>query len=139
MRFRLISLGMILLLFSCQSLVDSDKMNAFFAMDTGTGSGSPAEKAQMLKELGFNGTDFSALSSFGRSLDQLPAYVEALDAHELKLFAVYITISIDGDLDCPSDLKKAMAILNGRELLDGQIKDIKERILSNRSKNPVSL
>ena len=114
MRMHSLAFLTLLILFSCQQKENIDPMNVFFAMDTGTGSGSPEEKAAMLKELGFPGTDFSALSSFGRSLDQLPEYLSALDAKGLKLFAVYMTLEMDSDLHCPADLEKALTVLNGR-------------------------
>jgi len=103
-----------LTLIACKETEYSDEMNILFAMDTGTGSGSPAEKAAMLKELGYTGTDFSALSSFGRTLDQLPEYLSALDAKGLQLFAVYITLDMDGELICPAELQKAITVLKGR-------------------------
>ncbi len=117
MKFRIISLLIIFIFFACQQDKNGEDINIFFAMDTGTGSGSHEEKADMLKELGYAGTDFSALSSFGRSLAQLPAYLEALDAKELQLFAVYITVNIDGELDCPADIQEAITVLNGRNTL----------------------
>ncbi len=114
MKIRKFALLTMLTLIACEQHENSDSMNIFFAMDTGTGSGSPQEKATMLKELGYAGTDFSALSSFGRTLDQLPEYLDALDSNRLHLFAVYVTLSMDGELECPPDINEAIKVLSGR-------------------------
>jgi len=87
--------------------------NAFFAMDTGTANGFSEAKIAMLSNVGYSGVDFSALSSFGRSVEQLPEVLAAVDRHGLKLYAVYFAVEIDGGV-CPPDVRKAIERLEGR-------------------------
>jgi len=67
----------------------------------------------MLADVGYRGVDFSALDFFGRSVDQLPEVLAAVDAHGLKLYAVYFTVDIDRG-DCPPDVRRAIDRLEGR-------------------------
>jgi sugar phosphate isomerase/epimerase len=87
--------------------------NPFFAMDTGTANGFSETKIAMLKGVGYAGVDFSALGSFGRSLDQLPEVLAAVDRHGLTLYSVYFTVEIDGG-ECPPDVQRAIEALRGR-------------------------
>jgi sugar phosphate isomerase/epimerase len=87
--------------------------NPFFAMDTGTANGFSEAKIAMLKSVGFQGVDFSALASFGRSVDQLPEVLAAVDRHGLTLYGVYFTVEID-DGRCPPEVKRAIEVLRGR-------------------------
>jgi sugar phosphate isomerase/epimerase len=87
--------------------------NPFFAMDTGTASGFSEAKIAMLKGLGYTGVDFSALGSFGRSVDQLGEVLAAVDSQGLTLFAVYFTVDIDAG-ECPRDVRQAIGLLRGR-------------------------
>lgn len=87
--------------------------NAFFAMDTGTANGFSEEKIAMLAELGYGGVDFSALPFFGRSVDQLPDVLAAIDAHGLTLWAVYFAVNVDEGV-CPPDVASAVERLRGR-------------------------
>jgi sugar phosphate isomerase/epimerase len=87
--------------------------NPFFAMDTGTPNGFSEAKIAMLKEVGYTGVDFSALDSFGRSVDQLPEVLAAVSRHVLTLQAVYFTVEIDAGR-CPPDVQRAIEVLRGR-------------------------
>jgi sugar phosphate isomerase/epimerase len=86
--------------------------NPFFAMDTGTANGFAEAKIAMLKEVGYTGVDFSALASFGRSVEQLPEVLAAVDRHGLVLYAVYFTVEVDGR-ECPAEVRRAIE-LRGR-------------------------
>jgi sugar phosphate isomerase/epimerase len=87
--------------------------NPFFAMDTGTANGFSLAKIAMLAEVGYRGVDFSALSFFGRSVDQLPEVLAAVDGHGRELYAVYFAVDIDGGA-CPPDVRRAVELLRGR-------------------------
>jgi sugar phosphate isomerase/epimerase len=85
--------------------------NPFFAMDTGLHGkhATPEGRAALLAELGYAGSD---LSGTGGVAEMLKAY----DAKGLRLFALYIGVSIDADskLD-EAGLKKAAEALKGRD------------------------
>ena len=85
--------------------------NPFFAMDTGLHGkhATPEGRAALLAELGYAGSD---LSGTGGVAEMLKAY----DAKGLRLFALYIGVSIDPDskLD-EAGLKKAAEALKGRD------------------------
>jgi sugar phosphate isomerase/epimerase len=87
--------------------------NPFFAMDTGTANGFSDAKIAMLKDVGYGGVDFSALGSFGRSVDQLPEVLAGVDRHGLTLYSVYFTVEIDGGV-CPPEVQRAIEALRGR-------------------------
>jgi len=105
-----IGLGLLLSLGASQA---ADLANPFFAMDTGTANGFDEAKIAMLKDLGYSGVDFSALSGFGRSVDQLPEVLAAVDRHGLTLYAVYFTVEIDRG-ECPAEVRRAIELLGGR-------------------------
>ena len=88
--------------------------NPFFAMDTGTPNGFSAAKISMLADVGYTGVDFSALSFFGRSVDQLPEVLAAVDERRLTLYAAYLDVFIDGGV-CPPDVERTIELLRGRE------------------------
>jgi sugar phosphate isomerase/epimerase len=67
---------------------------------------TPEEKAKLLKDLGYDGIEEYV------NPGALPAWLEALDKHGLKLFALYATPSIDGAPPAWGDLIKR---LKGRE------------------------
>lgn len=88
--------------------------NPFFAMDTGTPSGFSAAKISMLADVGYTGVDFSALSFFDRSVDQLPEVLAAVDEHGLTLYGVYLDVFVD-DGTCPPDVARTIEMLRGRQ------------------------
>jgi sugar phosphate isomerase/epimerase len=67
---------------------------------------SPAEKAKLLKDLGYDGIEEHL------NPGALPAWLEALDKHGLKLYGIYTTPSIDGAPPAWGDWIK---LLKGRE------------------------
>jgi sugar phosphate isomerase/epimerase len=88
--------------------------NPFFALCVGTHdpqSRTPADQAKLLKELGYLG-----MAHVG--LDGVPEVLKAVDQNGLKLFAIYVYVSID-----PSKpkydprLKEVIVQLNGRDTL----------------------
>lgn len=91
----------------------ADLANPFFAMDTGTANGFAEAKIAMLKAVGYAGVDFSALAYFGRSVEQLPEVLAAVDRHGLTLYAVYFTVEVDGR-ECPKEVRRAIEVLRGR-------------------------
>jgi len=104
-------LGLVL----CLASGHADELdNPFFVMDTGTSNGFSAAKISMLADVGYTGVDFSALSFFGRSVDQLPALLAAVDEHGLTLYAVYLDVFIDDGV-CPPDVERTIELLRGRE------------------------
>ncbi|MBX7257605.1 MAG: sugar phosphate isomerase/epimerase [Candidatus Hydrogenedentes bacterium] len=86
--------------------------NPFFAMCTGTRDDqhkSFAAQAEMLKQLGYAGTD--QLGTEG-----LPEYLAELDKRGLRFFAVYTTVNIDpSDAQWEPGLEKAIQDLKGRD------------------------
>ena len=102
------------LLFLCLGLGPAEALdNPFFAMDTGTANGFTPAKIAMLADVGYTGTDFSALGFFERSVDQLPEVLAAVDTHGLALYGVYLDVFIDAEA-CPPDVRKAIDTLRGR-------------------------
>jgi sugar phosphate isomerase/epimerase len=111
-RLRRATIGLALLL--CLEASQAAELdNPFFAMDTGTANGFSEAKIAMLREVGYTGVDFSALDSFGRSVDQLPEVLAAVSRHGLTLYAIYFTVEIDGGA-CPPDVRRAIEVLRGR-------------------------
>ncbi len=105
-----IGLGLLLSLGASHA---AERANPFFAMDTGTANGFSEAKVAMLKGVGYAGVDFSALDSFGRSVDQLPEVLAAVDRQGLVLYAVYFTVEVDGR-ECPAEVRRAIELLRGR-------------------------
>lgn len=87
------------------------RMFPFFAMDTGTKDAerdTPEKQAAMLEQLGYDGKDVSGVAGVEEML-------RALDAHGLRLFGVYESVSIDpGEFDAAA-WEPAMRLLEGRE------------------------
>jgi sugar phosphate isomerase/epimerase len=111
-RLRRVTIGLALLL--CLGASQAAELdNPFFAMDTGTANGFSEAKIAMLESVGYTGVDFSALDSFGRSVDQLPEVLAAVSRHGLTLQAVYFTVEIDA-ARCPTDLQRVITALQGR-------------------------
>jgi sugar phosphate isomerase/epimerase len=90
--------------------------NPFFAMDTATvdpNHKTPAQQAQMLKELGYDG-----LAVGYERAGSLADLLRELDQRDLQLFAVYAGINIDpGAQPYDPTLKQAMEILEGRNAI----------------------
>ena len=57
--------------------------NAFFAFDNGCGGLSLQERAKLFKELGYDGVGYTGARN-------LPAALEAFDAHGLKIYSIYV-------------------------------------------------
>ncbi len=82
----------------------------FFAMDTGTRDAERATfeaQAALLAELGHAGMDHSGTRN-------VPGKLAALDAHGLELFAMYLTVTIDGGKANTPGLPEAVRALKGR-------------------------
>ncbi len=113
MRRRVLGAGLMAVL--CLGSGYADELdNPFFAMDTGTPNGFSPAKISMLADVGYTGVDFSALSFFDRSVDQLPDVLAAVDEHGLTLYGVYLDVFID-DGACPPEVERAIELLRGRE------------------------
>ncbi len=85
--------------------------NPFFAMDTGIKDGkhrTRQSQAQMVKELGYAGISYTPPG--------IPEMLKELDKHDLKMFAVYVGLSIDQAT--PSQrLKDTIKQLKGRDTI----------------------
>ena len=83
----------------------------FFAMDTGTKDAkhkTPESQVKMLKELGYAGVGHTG---FGN----IPEMLKLLDANGLKMFTVYVGVSLDkGTVD---GLQQGVKALEGRDTL----------------------
>ncbi len=91
---------------------ESPMKNPFFAMCTGTRDAqheSFAAQAEMLKELGYAGTD--QLGTEG-----IPELLAELDARDLRFFAVYTGVNIDPDAPhWDPGLENVIKLLKGRD------------------------
>lgn len=85
--------------------------NPFFAMDTGTKDAKHQtfdQQAAMIAELGYAGYGPSGLAG-------VPEMLKAMDAHGLKLFALYVGANIDADQPAfDPKLKEVIQLLKGR-------------------------
>lgn len=97
-----------------QNVVTHELTNPFFAMDTGTKDANhqtAKAQVQMLKELGYDGVDFTGVKN-------IPEMLEELDKAGLKMFAIYLKLHIDpGKQKYPAGLKKAIRQLKGRDTM----------------------
>jgi sugar phosphate isomerase/epimerase len=87
--------------------------NPFFAMDTGTNRKtlSPAEQAQMLRDLGYGGIGYTGT-------DNIEQMLRELEKRDLKMFNTYLGISIDpGSEHYDPRLKDTIARLKGKDVL----------------------
>ncbi|MBI4604475.1 MAG: DUF1080 domain-containing protein [Planctomycetes bacterium] len=85
--------------------------NPFFPMETGIKDAkhsTPEAQADMLKDLGYPGTDHMGFAGLREKL-------QALDARALKLFAVYVGATIDGDPRYDPALRSGVEALRGRD------------------------
>jgi len=86
--------------------------NPFFAMDTGTRDDahrSPQAQADMLEELGYAGIGYSGFAGLKEMLD-------ALDAHGLKLFTIYISAAVEPEgYTIEPGFEEALGLLKGRD------------------------
>jgi sugar phosphate isomerase/epimerase len=102
--------------------------NPFFAFDNGTGRGQlPAgEQAKLLAELGYDGIGFTGAK-------EIPEMLQALDAHRLKMFSIYVGAYVgDKGPSFDPDLPAACKALQGRNTLiwltiQGQVDDQDEQ------------
>lgn len=88
--------------------------NAFFALSNGTkdaGHTTPESQVAMLKELGYQGISCSGAET-------TPEMFAALDRYGLKMFTVYLGLSLDGDKP-PVDpaLAQVLPLLKGRDTI----------------------
>ena len=82
----------------------------FYAMDTGLGGPDVPTieaKVKLLAKLGYTGVDA------GLNHPQLPKWLEELDKHNLQLWAVYTTPSLDDPLD--ARLAESIKLMKGRK------------------------
>ncbi|MGQ9649473.1 MAG: sugar phosphate isomerase/epimerase family protein [Phycisphaerae bacterium] len=86
--------------------------NPFFALDTATKDAnhqSYDSQVRMLKELGYAGWGSSAK-------ENVPEMLKALDAHGLKMFAIYVVTNVDPDQPkYDPNVREAIASLRGRD------------------------
>ena len=86
-------------------------MNPFFAMDNGTGEGSPESRAKMLKNLGYAGIGWHLN-------DEIPQMLKELDKNGLKMFNIYLGIHIDLEKQkYDPKLKEVVGLLQGRDTM----------------------
>jgi sugar phosphate isomerase/epimerase len=71
---------------------------------------TPADQVKLLRELGYDGIGHVGLAG-------LPEVLAAVDAHGLKLFQVYLFVSIEEEPGAPSGLAKALDLLRGRDTM----------------------
>jgi sugar phosphate isomerase/epimerase len=85
--------------------------NPFFAFDNGTGRGvvPPPQQASLLAELDYNGLGYTGTKG-------IPAMLEALDKHDLKMFSIYVASRVgkNGPSYDPG-LPQAIQDLKGRD------------------------
>jgi len=109
-RMRLVDIAISLaLLLPASSLRSSEY--PFFAMDTGTRDGkhkTPESQVKMLKELGYAGVGHTG---FGN----IPEMLKHLDANGLKMFTVYVGVSLDEGT--VAGLEQGVKALEGRDTL----------------------
>ncbi len=91
--------------------------NAFFAMDTGTVSAryrTAREQVEMLKELGYTGIGYWP-GNPNQGENKLSDFLTELDRHELGIFPVYFTISVEGRSEQQlASITKAIRLLGRR-------------------------
>jgi sugar phosphate isomerase/epimerase len=114
--FRLVAVALVVALSQFVSAADPSPprpglTNPFFAMDTGTKDAKHQtfdQQAAMIKELGYAGYGPSGLGG-------VPEMLKAMDAHGLKLFALYVGANVDADQPAyDPKLKEVIGLLKGR-------------------------
>ncbi|MGO9201126.1 MAG: sugar phosphate isomerase/epimerase family protein [Limisphaerales bacterium] len=82
----------------------------FFPLDNGVGRGSwtPAQQADCVQELGFDGIGYN----YTRPED-LAAWLKALSPRGLKLYSLYFGITLDQEDPYPAGLREALPMLKG--------------------------
>lgn len=104
-------LAAVLFAFALASGASAGNANPFFAMDTALRDGkerTPAEKAALVKRLGYDG--------FGASGQLKPEFLQAFAQQGLTVFNTYITLSFDNAKPgLPPDLKEFVAQLKGHK------------------------
>lgn len=92
--------------------------NPLYAMDTcfqhAHGRYRPAARAEMLKELGYAGTNASLVDE--RAWDELPEVILQLDRHGLRLFSVWVNLDVSGEA-LPARLGEVVKLLSGRQAM----------------------
>src|SRR5512146_2265859 len=108
--------GVILALaFGCIEAGAAELTNPFFAMDTGTQDAThktPAEQVALVKEVGFAG-----VGPTYHNAAELQEWLVALDQNRLKMFALYLQLSLDDVSASVASVKEAAAALRGRDTL----------------------
>ena len=82
----------------------------FFAFDNGVGRGAlnPAEQAEILADLGYQGIGYTGV-------DNIPAMLQALQARRLKMYSTYIQVNLDaGEAPYDRGLPQAIQQLKGQ-------------------------
>ena len=94
--------------------ISPEEISPFYAMDTGTkdeNHRSPRAQLAMLKELGYDGVDYTGC-------ENLSAFLEEVDKNSMRLFAVYLDVWIDdGVQKYNTGLKEAIKLLKGRDVI----------------------
>ena len=93
------------------SAADARESNEFFAMDTAIRDAKHNTRDNQVKMVGELGYDGISLG-LGNIVD-LKETLSLLDARKLKLYAIYLTVSIDAE-QIPEKLVQAMTVLKGR-------------------------
>ena len=94
--------------------IEPAEANPFFAMDTGTKDAKhkkPEEQVEMLKKLRYDGIGYTGCKGLAEMLEEL-------DKNGLRLFTVYLDVSIDaGRKQYDPKLEEAIKILKGRNTI----------------------
>ncbi len=93
------------------SATEAREANKFFAMDTAISDAkhrTRESQVKMVAELGYDGISLGP----GNIVD-LKETLRLLDAKKLKLYAIYLTVSVDAE-QIPGNLVEAMTVLKGR-------------------------
>jgi sugar phosphate isomerase/epimerase len=82
----------------------------FFAMDNGVGRGvwTPAQQASTLRELGFDGISYNYTN-----VADLKVWLAELRRQELKLYALYFPVALQGTAPLPDGFAEAVDLLRG--------------------------
>ena len=98
----------------CGGAQAEDLENTFYAMGTAffQEPAPPAEQAAIAAELGYAGL------SYERGLEIPKEMLDAVDAHDVRLFCVYLPVSVEpGVSGVPEHISKAFDMLKGRDTL----------------------
>lgn len=84
----------------------------FFPLDNGVGRGvwSPAQQAETVKEVGFDGIGYNYTTP-----QALQSWLKELAPRGMKLYSIYFPVALDKPEPYPAGLKQAIGILKGSD------------------------